>query len=158
MFKPVLAALVFGACGLMSSSPAWALKSMYRAESKLSPDELWAKVGDFCGVVKWVPPIQTCVMTPDKKLRTITVKGGGGDVVEREVARSETKRFYTFIIIKPGPFPLGKYRATMHVVPAPGGSAFIWSSTYTARGKSDAEVKASIDELYKSASENLVSQ
>jgi hypothetical protein len=158
MYKYVLAALLVGAGGLLSSSPAWALKSMYRAESKLSPDELWAKVGDFCGVTKWVPPIRTCVMSPDKKVRTITVTGGGGDVVERQVERSETKRLYTFIILKPGPFPLGKYRATMHVVPAPGGSAFIWSSTYTAKGKSDAEVKAMIDALYKSASENLVSQ
>jgi hypothetical protein len=44
------------------------------------------------------------------------------------------------------------------VVKASGGSAFIWSGTYTPKGTSDAEVRKLIEGLYKAGGDNLVSQ
>jgi hypothetical protein len=158
MFQKLAVALAIGGACLLGSAPAWALKSSYRAASKLPPAELWAKVGDFCGVQNFVPAIATCTMSPDKLTRYIKLKSGGPDIVEIQVVRNEAKHYYTFKITDPGPLPFASYISTMHVVKAPGGSAFIWSGTYTAKGMSDAEVKKIVDDLYKAGCESLVSK
>jgi len=48
-------AVAAGAALLLSGLTAQALESSAKAASKLSPDAMWAKVGDFCGIAKWHP-------------------------------------------------------------------------------------------------------
>jgi hypothetical protein len=157
MFQKLAVALAVGGACLLGSAPAWALKSTYRATSKLPPAELWAKVGDFCGVQNFVPPVATCSMSPDKLTRYIKLKNGA-DIVEVQVVRNDAKHYYTYKITDAGPLPISSYISTMHVVKASGGSAFIWSGTYTPKGASDAEVRKLVEGMYKAGGDTLVSQ
>ena len=72
---------------------------------------------------------------------------GGGEFVEHLVSWNNKKRSYTYTIIS-SPLPVTDYRSTIHVVPAAGGSALVWTSTYKAKGTSDADAKKAIDGIY----------
>ncbi|MEO8714033.1 MAG: SRPBCC family protein [Acetobacteraceae bacterium] len=128
------------------TAPAWAVSSSYRASSTQSPDALWAKVGDFCGISNWHPAVASCSLSADGKTRTLALKGGG-EIVEHLVSRNNKKRSYTYTIVK-SPFPVSDYRSTIHVAPATGGSALVWTGTYKAKGASDADAKKVIDGVY----------
>ncbi|MBV9976224.1 MAG: SRPBCC family protein, partial [Hyphomicrobiales bacterium] len=60
-----------------STLSASALESTLSSPSSLAPDELWKKVGDFCGIGNWHPAAEKCELSADGKQRTITLKGGG---------------------------------------------------------------------------------
>ena len=62
---------------LVSTGVAFALDSSVTMTSSMSPDALWKKIGDFCGIAAWHPAIEKCVLSPDGKQRTLTIKGGG---------------------------------------------------------------------------------
>ena len=42
-----------------------------------SPGGARAKIGDFCGIGKWHPAIEKCVLSADGKQRTLSLNGGG---------------------------------------------------------------------------------
>ena len=64
---------------LVSTGVAFALDSSVTMTSSMSPDALWKKVGDFCGIAAWHPAIEKCVLSADGKQRTLSIKGDGGD-------------------------------------------------------------------------------
>ena len=132
---------------LLVSTPALALSSRYTANSTLSPDALWAKVGDFCNIKTWLPAIDTCTLSDGGKTRTLGIKGGG-TVVEDLVSRDDATRTYSYRAVSG--LPLNDYQSTIAVEPAPGGSMLVWTGTYTAKGQSDAEAQKFIDGLYAS--------
>ena len=61
----------------VSSTAALAIDSSVTMTSSMSPDALWKKVGDFCGIASWHPAIEKCVLSADGKERTLSLKGGG---------------------------------------------------------------------------------
>src|SRR5262245_29847529 len=67
-------AVAAGAALLMSGLAAQALESTAKAQSKLSADALWAKVGDFCGISKWHPAFEKCELSADGKTRTLFLR------------------------------------------------------------------------------------
>ena len=62
---------------LISTGVAFALDSSVTMTSSMSPDALWKKIGDFCGIATWHPAFEKCVLSADGKQRTLSIKGGG---------------------------------------------------------------------------------
>jgi hypothetical protein len=147
---PVVAATAF----IVSTASAFALESNVTVKSTMSPEAVWKKIGDFCGIKSWIPAVSGCVISADGKQRTVSLKNGG-EVVERLDNWDEAKRSYTYSIVS-GPLPVSDYRSTLSVAPDGNGSALHWHSTYQAKGTSDAEAKKLIDGIYEDSAKNLL--
>jgi carbon monoxide dehydrogenase subunit G len=141
------------ACVLGCGSGAYALQSDVTTASPLPPDEVWRKVGDFCGIGEWLPIITSCALSADGKVRTLTSKSGGV-AVERIEERDDAKRRYSYTIIG-GTLPVANYRSTLSVEPDGQGSKIRWVGVYDAKGAADAQTKKLIDTLYE-AGENFL--
>jgi hypothetical protein len=139
---------------LISAGSALALESSLTTTSAMSPEALWKKIGDFCGVADWHPAIEKCVLSADGKQRTLSLKGGG-TIVERLENRDDANRAYTYTIVS-GPLPVANYHSTISVSPDPKGSALKWAGTYDAKGASDADAKKVIDGIYDAGEKGLV--
>jgi Polyketide cyclase / dehydrase and lipid transport len=61
---------------IVSIAPALSLESTMTVSSPLTPDELWKKVGDFCGLAAWSPAIESCFLSEDGKQRTTLRRSG----------------------------------------------------------------------------------
>lgn len=138
---------------IVSTASAFALDSSVTMPSSMTPDALWKKVGDFCGIGSWHPAVEKCVLSPDGKQRTISLKGGG-TIVERLEKWDNAGHSYTYTIVS-SPFPVADYRSTISVIPNAKGSALKWTGTYEAKGKPDAEAKKTIDGVYESGAKAL---
>ena len=99
--------------------------------SSMSPEALWKKIGDFCGIANWHPAIEKCVLSADGKERTLSVKGGG-TVVERLENLDNANHAYTYTILSG--LPAANYHSTISVSPDPKGSSLKWVGTYDAKG------------------------
>ena len=150
--KKALALACGGALLASFSHPAFAIKSKYTAASASSPDAVWAKVGDFCGISKWVPGL-TCALSEDGKVRTLTT-ADGGVIVERLESRDDAGRTYSYTILS-GPLPVANYHSTIAVVPAGAGSSIVWTGKYDAKGASNSDAKKVMDGIYKAGADNL---
>ncbi len=139
---------------LLCGSSAFALESSVTVASTLSPDALWKKVGDFCGIAAWHPAIAGCKLTDNGKRRILTLKGGGS-IVERLTRRDDAHHTYSYKIIS-SPLPVADYRSTISVMSAKDGSDFHWSGKYLAKGTSSAEAKKTIDGIYQAGADALV--
>ena len=138
---------------IVSSTSAFALDSSVTRPSSLSPDALWKKVGDFCGIASWHPAIEKCVLSADGKQRTLSVKGGG-TVVETLENWDDTNRSYKYTIVS-GPLPVANYHSTISVTADPKGSALKWVGTYDAKGAPDADAKKTMDGVYEDGAKAL---
>jgi hypothetical protein len=139
---------------LLSTGAAFALDSSVIMTSSMSPDALWKKVGDFCGIGDWHPAVEKCVLNADGKERTLSLKGGGA-IVERLESVDDANHTYTYTI-RSGPLPVTNYSSTISVSPDPKGSSIKWVGTYDAKGVSDADAKKVIDGIYEAGEKALV--
>jgi len=137
----------------MSTASASALESSVTMTSSMSPDALWKKVGDFCGIDTWHPAIEKCVLSADGKQRTLSVKGGG-TVVEALEKWDDANRSYTYTILS-GPLPVANYHSTISVGADPKGSALKWMGKYDAKGVPDADSKKTMDGVYEAGAKSL---
>ena len=94
---------------LVLIGPAFGLESSVTTTSSISPEALWKKIGDFCGVADWHPAIEKCVLSADGKQRTLSLKGGG-TIVEALENLDDAGHAYTYTIIS-GPLPVANYLA-----------------------------------------------
>ena len=141
------AALALGL--ILAASAAQAIESKASKISTDSVDAVWTKIGDFCGIAQWHPAIANCVLSADKKDRTLTLKGGG-TIVEHLVRWSDKMHSYTYKIVS-GPLPVENYESTIHVAKSGSGSVIRWKGKYTAKAPaSDADAKKAIDGVYDS--------
>jgi len=148
-YTALAAMAVFG----MSTVSASALESSVTMTSSVSPDALWKKVGDFCGIATWHPAIEKCVLSADGKQRTLSVKGGG-TVVEALEKWDDANRSYTYTILS-GPLPVANYRSTISVGADPKGSALKWMGNFDAKGVPDADAKKTMDGIYEAGAKSL---
>jgi hypothetical protein len=139
---------------LISTGAAFALDSSVTMTSSMSPDALWKKVGEFCGIGDWHPAAEKCVLSADGKQRTISLKGGG-TLVEGLESVDNANHTYTYTILS-GPLPVANYHSTISVSPDPKGSSIKWVGKYDAKGASDADAKKVIDGIYDSGEKALV--
>lgn len=136
-----------------STGSALALDSNVTMTSSMSPDAMWKKVGDFCGIAAWHPAIEKCVLGADGKQRTLSLKGGG-TIVEALENWDDANHSYTYTILS-GPLPVANYHSTVSVANDPKGSALKWMGTYDAKGASDADAKKTIDGVYEAGAKGL---
>lgn len=136
-----------------STGSALALDSNVTMTSSMSPDAMWKKVGDFCGIAAWHPAIEKCVLGADGKQRTLSLKGGG-TIVEALENWDDANHSYTYTILS-GPLPVANYHSTVSVAHDPKGSALKWVGTYDAKGASDADAKKTIDGVYEAGAKGL---
>ena len=149
--KIILAATCLMSC---SGSPAMALESDVSMTSTLSPDALWKKIGDFCGIGKWHPIIEKCTLSADGKERMLNAKGGA-TANERVEAWDDSAHSYTYTIVG-GTLPVANYHSTLSVKPDAKGSVVRWVGKYDAKGASDTDAKGLIDTIYTSGEKALV--
>ena len=145
---------VAAAAFLMSTGAAFALELSVTMTSSMSPEALWKKIGDFCGIANWHPAIEKCVLSADRKQRTLSIKGGG-TVVEALENFDDANHTYTYTIIS-GPLPVANYHSTISVSADPKGSSLKWVGKYDAKGASDADAKKVIDGIYEAGEKALV--
>jgi hypothetical protein len=145
---------VAAAAFLFSAGAAFALDSSVTMTSSMSPDGLWKKIGDFCGIAAWHPAVEKCELSADGKQRTLSLKGGG-TLVEALENMDAANRSYTYTIVS-GPLPVANYHSTISVSADPKGSQLKWVGKYDAKGASDAEAKKAIDGIYESGEKALV--
>jgi Polyketide cyclase / dehydrase and lipid transport len=139
---------------VLAAVPASAIESSIKGSSTASADAVWAKIGDFCGIGKWHPAIEKCVLSADGKQRTLSLKGGG-TVVEKLEKRDDAAHSYTYSIVE-GPLPVANYVSTISVAAAGTGSTITWSGKYDAKGASDADAKKTMDGVYQGGVDQLV--
>lgn len=90
-----------------------------------SPDQVWAVVGDFGGIGKWMPGIESC--TVEGEDRTLSMLGMS--IVERLYDRDDDARSITYGIVG-GDLSVAEHRATIAVEPSPGGGSHVtWAVT-----------------------------
>jgi Polyketide cyclase / dehydrase and lipid transport len=152
--KIILGAAVAASLLALTAVPAFAIESSIKGSSTASADAVWAKIGDFCGIGKWHPAIEKCVLSADGKERTLSLKGGG-TVVEKLEKRDDAAHSYTYSIVS-GPLPVANYTSTISVAAAGTGSTITWSGKYDAKGASDADAKKTIDGVYQGGIDQLV--
>jgi len=140
---------------LISTGAAFALDSSVTMTSSMSPDALWKKIGDFCGISSWHPAFPKCVLSADGKQRTLTIVDNGGTIVEGLENLDPVNRSYTYVILS-GPLPIANYRSTISVSPDAKGSAVTWVGKYDAKGVSDADAKKTVDGAYAAGLKALV--
>jgi hypothetical protein len=71
---------------VVSTGSALALDSSVTMPSSISPDALWKKVGDFCGINSWHPAIEKRVLGADGKQRTLSYDAKGADAKKTSMA------------------------------------------------------------------------
>ncbi|MGD0446981.1 MAG: SRPBCC family protein [Edaphobacter sp.] len=136
----------------VSVASAHALDSTVIKMSSMSPDALWKRVGDFCGIGSWHPAVAKCVLSADGKQRTLSLKGRG-TIVEELEGWDNLNRSYRYTLLSG--LPVTNYHSTVIVTGDAGGSLLKWMSTYDAQGAPDADAKRAIDDIYDAGAKAL---
>jgi dienelactone hydrolase len=129
---------------LLSGGSAAALESAMAVPSPLSADELWKKIGGFCGITAWNPAIDTCVLSADGRQRSVRFYGSTRAVVSELESWDDVNRSFSFRGIS-GLLPVSNYRATVSVTGDGTGSVLKMMATYDADGIADADAQKAID-------------
>src|SRR4051812_49027967 len=127
---------------VVSAIPAPALETSLTGKSTLSPEVLWQTFGDFCGMTKWHPLVDECVLSGEGKVRTLSLFGGGTvvDVLENWDAAN-----HTYAYTSASPLPVANCRAKVNVIADGRGSTLQLTATFEAKGISDADAKKAVD-------------
>jgi len=145
--KSALAAI---AALAVSVASALALDSSKTVSSPLSPNALWKKISDFCGMTSWHPAVERCDLSADGKQRTIFLFGSARTVVEGLENWDDANHSFTYTIVS-GLLPVANYHATISVIGSANGSTLTFAVGYEARGVPDADAKTAVDTaIYRS--------
>ncbi|HUC03775.1 MAG TPA: SRPBCC family protein [Acidimicrobiales bacterium] len=90
-----------------------------------SPDEVWAKVGDFGGIKDVLPGIESVHLEGDDRVIAML----GLEIRERLLSRDEATRTISYSVI--GGVPVETHEATISVEPEGDGSRVTWSYAVT---------------------------
>ncbi|MFK5595671.1 SRPBCC family protein [Methylobacterium sp. HMF5984] len=144
--KILFAALTFAG---LSATPALALDVTRTATVAAPPATVWKTIGEFCGIGDWHPAVEKCVLSEkgSKKVRTLSLKGGG-TIVEEQVARDDRKMDYTYAILE-SPLPVEGYKSTLSVAPDGNGSKLTWTGSFKAKGAPDAKAEEVVAGIYE---------
>jgi len=85
------------------------------------PDEVWALVGDFGGLDKWLPGVESCRLEGDDRHLAMM----GMEITERLVHKDDDARSITYSIVAGVP-GVEKHEATLTVGPDGDGSKVTW--------------------------------
>jgi carbon monoxide dehydrogenase subunit G len=90
-------------------------------EVAASADRAWGVVGDFFGIGRWFPGIDSVRAEGDDRVLSLL----GMEIRERLVARDDDARSITYSIV--GGVPVEHHRATVSVAPAGDGATITWA-------------------------------
>jgi carbon monoxide dehydrogenase subunit G len=90
-----------------------------------SPDEVWAKVGDFAGIAEFFPGVESFRLEGDDRI----IGMFGMEIREKLLARDEESRVLTYSVV--GGVPIESHTATISVEPEGEGSKVIWAYDVT---------------------------
>ncbi|GJE56133.1 MULTISPECIES: SRPBCC family protein [Methylobacterium] len=140
----------------LTATAAPALEVVKAITVAAPPDKVWDTIGNFCGIGDWHPAIENCEasMQDGKPIRKLTLKGGGGTIVETELSRSDDKMSYSYAILD-GPLPVAGYISTLAVTPGGEGSRVTWFGVFEAKGADDAKATATIAGIYEAGLASL---
>jgi carbon monoxide dehydrogenase subunit G len=108
-------------------------------------DEIWALIGDFHGLHKWVPGAQPSESIDEGKRRKFQL--GPNTMIEGLAEQSE--RSYTYTIDE-GPLPVSNYRSTLSVEDAGEGKSVVrWVGTFEpAEGATEESASQIVNMIY----------
>ena len=140
---------------LISTGSAFALDSSVTMTSSMSPDALWKKVGDFCGIGDWHPAVEKCVLGADGKQRTLSLRGGGTIVEALESCRQSQSHLHLYDLVRAPAgrelsFDNQRFARSQRFVIEMG------RQNMTPRAPPDADAKKVIDGIYESGEKALV--
>ena len=90
-----------------------------------TPDEVWAKVGDFGGIDVLFPGLESFRLEGDDRI----IGMFGMEIREKLLARDEERRVLTYSVV--GGVPIDSHTATISVEPDGAGSKVIWAYNVT---------------------------
>lgn len=145
MLKTLVSAAALATAAI---TPALALEVSKTADVAAPPAKVWQTIGDFCGIGQWHPAVEKCALSDKggKKIRTLSLKGGG-TIVEEQESRDDKAMAYTYMILE-SPLPISDYTSTIAVMPAGSGSKVSWKGTFKAKGAPDAKAEEVIGGIY----------
>ena len=144
------------------ADPAHELSTTQTIRIKASPDAVWAYVGDFGGIAKWLTVLQSSKLVLKKRnevgaIREL-VRGNGSKVREKCVELDPVEMRVSYVYAD-GAVMASDYLATIDVNDAGNGeSEVVWTGHFTRlnywqdpapEGQDDASVKAFFDRVYK---------
>ncbi len=129
------------------AGPVLATELSKQLDVAVPPDQVWAAIGEFCGIGDWHPAIQTCELSHQGKdtIRTLTLKGGG-IIVEKLVKWETGKHSYTYAIVS-SPLPVSDYVSTLSIKAQGQGSRLVWKGKFKPVGD-EAKAKEVIAGIY----------
>ena len=150
------------------AEPARELSTTQTIRIKASPEAVWAYVGDFGGIAKWLTVLQSSrlVLKQRNEVGAIRelVRGNGTRVREKCVELDPLAMRVSYVYAD-GAVMASDYLATIDVNDAGNGeSEVVWTGRFTRlnywqdpapEGQDDASVKAFFDRVYKLGLETL---
>jgi hypothetical protein len=114
-----------------------------------SPDEVWALVGDFGGLVGWFPAVTKSVVEGSGigALRYLTMPDGN-QLTERQEARDDAARYYEYAAIA-GALPCIDYRSRIAVSPTGNGARITWTAQFLPLKDAPIDAVAFITSVYQ---------
>jgi hypothetical protein len=138
-----------------SATHVHAASLLEKAEFNAPADKVWAALGDFCGISNWHPAVAKCELSAEGKVRTLTLAGDGGTIVEALTSWDPAAMSYGYTITEPGPLPVANYASTIKVIANGDKSMIEWSSTFDPKGASEADAMNAMSGVYKAGFEKL---
>lgn len=112
-------------------------------------DAVWQLIGGFNSLPDWLPYIPTSELSEGGRVRRLA-NPNGEVIVERLEAFDNRARSYTYSILE-APFPVTRYRSTLHVREIEGGrgSQVDWSGEFTPNGVKEEEASRLFEGIYR---------
>lgn len=120
---------------------------------KTATNEMWGRIGDFHRPHTWHPAIANSSPSEEGKVRTLTLAGDGGSVIETQT--DEGGLHYSYRIDE-SPMPVRDYEATLMVREAgEGGCEVGWSAEFEAEGATEEEAAEIIQGIFDAGLDSL---
>jgi hypothetical protein len=156
----LLAATTLFAAAL--ASPALAIDVSQTVATTAAPDKVWALIGDFDAISKWLPPAASSPSTKGNavgSVRTITLKAPGDPtIVETLTGYDAAAHTYSYDItaVDPKVLPVIHYHSTITVTPTGAGSTVVWLGSFEAPpGVPNADSEKAVTGTYRAGLDNI---
>lgn len=123
--------------------------------------EVWDVVGDYGGIAKWHPAVNDTQIKDGPSADQVgSIRqcelDGGATLLERQTARSDDERFYSYVITD-SPMPMTNYESTIRLRPVTdSGATFMeWISHFDPAPGAEGELSTMIAGVYKAGFESL---
>jgi hypothetical protein len=138
------------------------IRAYFSARLNADIDRVWAVVGDFQGVARWVWSVDTCIVRGGQAphevgaIREYTMRDGLTQQ-ERLVAYDAVGHSYSYEFVGAVPFGMSYYQGTVHLCPiVEDGTTFVeWIGEFDAEAGVRDNVKIRFERLYAAVTGDL---